>query len=166
MHLSVPSSVCRWCSGGADAGQCSRGLGGYLVPRDPQDPLPTGLEQCLALGIVLARDLVIVPRNAVGLDYEAFVGPPEVRHDSSAFHGHGAVHVRVCETVAKEEVKYEVLQLRACGRWASSNHPDELANAPPGVAKPIDDLHQLAKIHQPPRLSAPHRVTQPTLIDD
>ena len=39
------------------------------------------LEEGLALGVVLARQRVVVPRGAVGLDDESLVGPAEVGDD-------------------------------------------------------------------------------------
>ena len=70
---------------GADARERLTGPRDHLVPDDPQDALAVGLEQRLALGVVFASELVVVPGGAVGLDDQALLGPAEVRDGPAAF---------------------------------------------------------------------------------
>jgi hypothetical protein len=42
-----------------------------------------GLEQRLALGVVLSREPVVVPGGAIGLHHQALVAPAEVGHDAA-----------------------------------------------------------------------------------
>ena len=77
------------------------------------------LEQGLALGIVLARELVVVPRGAIGLEDEALLGPAEVGDGAAACDEAGNVDVGMDVAPAQDELENDVSSsLRmARGRW-------------------------------------------------
>ena len=102
-----------------------------LVPGDADDALAEGLEEGLALGVVLAGEAVVVPGGAVGLDDEAPAGPAEVGDDAFVIDREQDVDVGVLEAGVEEEVEHRVLELAPGGRWARGEDPGEVGGASP-----------------------------------
>ena len=112
-----------------------------------------GLEQRLALRVVFASELVVVPRGAVGLDDETLLGPAEVRDDTAAAAAQRLVHLGMREAATQDEVEDGVLELAAGGRGAGGDDASELRRAgPPPMAG--EDGDQLADIDPMQGLSA------------
>jgi hypothetical protein len=130
---------------GARDGETLQGLGGTddrLLPSDAKHSVAVGLEERLALGVVLAGELVVVPCGAVGLDHEPLVGPAEVGDDTPTGDHERHVDVGAGEPAAEDEIKHHVLELRAGRRRAGGEDPPEVADAASG-SESLDRLGEL-----------------------
>jgi hypothetical protein len=119
-----------------------------LVPGDPKDLLPMGLQQCLSFGVILAGQPVVVPGRAVSLDHEPLIGPSKIRHDAATVEDHGLIDIGGSESVAQEKLEYEILEFGTGRRWTRCHDSPELPDAAPPVAEPAEGLNELPEIHQ------------------
>src|SRR5688572_25836077 len=115
-----------WDAGGAETGDRLRRASYRLLPRDPDHAIAVGFEQCLALGVVLSRQLVVVPGAAVRLHDDAIARPAKVRDDLPTVQEHLLIDIRMFEAAAEEEVEHDVLQDRASRRGTRRDDPGEL----------------------------------------
>jgi hypothetical protein len=118
-----------------------------------------GLEQRLALRIVLARELVVVPGGAVGFDDETLGRPAEVRYDAPAVEYEVDVHVRMRQPAAEHEVEHRVLELASCRRRPGRDDPCEVAHAA-AWAEPTEHFGQLTEVDAVQGLRLTYRAPQ------
>src|SRR3954454_21356947 len=117
-------------------------MGDRLVPGDADDALSPGLEQRLTLGIVLLRELVVVPSRPVRLYDELLFRPAKVRDDLTAVDDERHVDVRVRQTAGEYEVQDDILQLAPGGRRATGDDLRQLGHTAAG-AQASEHLHEL-----------------------
>jgi hypothetical protein len=100
------------------------------------------LEERLALGVVLARDRVVVPGGAVGLDDEAVVRPAEVGDHAAAADRQRDVHVRAREPAALDESEHDVLEVASRRRGIGSEEAGDPRRAGAGrkAVRRLDEL--------------------------
>ena len=92
-----------------------------------------GLEQSLALGVILASHGVVVPRGPVGLDDQATPRPPKVGNDLAVTQVDRDVDIGVFEPGGSDQVEDYVLE-KAPGRSGTfGDDPAKLAS-PASVA--------------------------------
>jgi hypothetical protein len=115
-----------------------------VVPRNPKDLLAGRLEERLALGVVLASELVVMPAGAVGLHDQALGGPAKVRHKPAASDDQGLAYIWSLETTSEDQIEHDIFEnaARRCvpigdhlgkpagssPRPGSSNHLNELTD--------------------------------------
>ena len=87
-----------------------------LCPGDPNDSLPRSFQKRLALGVVLACDLAVVPGRTVGFDDEMLAWPAKVGNDPAASDEKRLVDVGVDETARRVTGRGRCLRARCW--WA------------------------------------------------
>jgi hypothetical protein len=104
------------------------------------------LEQGLALGVVLPRELVVVPHAAVRLDDQVPIRPPEVGDDATAGDLEGLVDVRVRKTAPEHQVQDHILELAPGRRGAGRNDAPKARDAATR-SRPLEYVDKLPDTH-------------------
>lgn len=144
---------------GAQAGDRLRPPRYRLLPRDSDYALTVCFEQRLALGIVLSRELVVVPSAAVGLNDDVIPGPPKIWHDPPTIQVDRLVDIWMLKPSTQEQIEHDVLEHAARGGGTGGDDECELSRTTT-APEPREDLDKLLDAHELERLRSTRRASE------